>query len=107
MLFLEYMKKMNEELRGIARQLFKIRKIPLEYEEVISQADVPYELTIRKVLSGKSLQDALGIIDVPDSVTRCKCGSYKVLEKSMQTRSADESATSFYYCTVCKSHWKV
>ena len=98
---------MSDQLREIARQLFSIRRIPLEYEEVISQAHVPYELTIRKILAGQSLQDALGIVEVPDSVTQCKCGSYKVLEKSMQTRSADESATSFYYCTVCKSHWKV
>ena len=98
---------MSKEQRNIAIQLFTVRKIPLEYESVVYGANVHYELTIRKLLGGMTLNDALGIIDVPDSVTRCKCGSYKVLEKSMQTRSADESATSFYYCTVCKSHWKV
>ena len=96
-----------DTLRQIAVNIFKIRNIPVEYEDVIFNADVPYELTVRKVLGGATLQNALGITEVPDSVTRCKCGSYKVLERSMQTRSADESATSFYYCTACKSHWKV
>jgi DNA-directed RNA polymerase subunit M/transcription elongation factor TFIIS len=97
----------SQELRKLAIQMLEVRKIPVEYEEIVWKADVPYELTIRKLLRGVSLQEALGIIEVPDSVTRCKCGSYKVLERSMQTRSADESATSFYYCTTCKSHWKV
>lgn len=98
---------MTEQLRHIAVQLMNLRNIPIEYEQIVYTASVPYELTIRKVLRGVPLQKALGIIQVPDSVTRCKCGSFKVLEKSMQTRSADESATSFYYCTACKSHWKV
>ena len=97
----------SSELRKLAVQMLKIRNIPCEYEELVLNADVPYELTIRKLLRGVPLQEALGIVEVPDSVTRCKCGSYKVLERSMQTRSADESATSFYYCTTCKCHWKV
>jgi DNA-directed RNA polymerase subunit M/transcription elongation factor TFIIS len=93
--------------RDIAKQLFKVNKIPLEYEDIIFNSESPYEDTIRKILRGIPLQKALGIVEVPDSVTKCRCGSYKVLERSMQTRSADEGTTSFYYCTVCHRHWKV
>ena len=98
---------MDEELRVIARQLLQVRKIPIEYEDIIYNSDVPYELTIRKLLSGCNLNDALGIVEVADSAIQCKkCRSFKVLERSVQTRSADESSTSFYFCTKCRTHWK-
>ena len=93
--------------RDIAKQLFQINHIPTEYEEVVWNASVPYEDTIRKLLRGIVLQKALGIVEVPDSVTQCICGSFKVLERGMQTRSADEGETSFYFCTTCQRHWKV
>lgn len=93
--------------RHIARQLMGIRNVPVEYEEVVFNSEVHYENTIRKLLRGISLQKALGIQEVADSVTQCRCGSFKVLERSMQTRSADEGTTSFYYCTACQRHWKV
>lgn len=93
--------------RNIATQLLRINQIPTEYEAVVYNSDSPYEATIRKLLRGIPLQTALGIVEVPDSVTQCRCGSYKVLERSMQTRSADEGTTSFYFCTACQRHWKV
>jgi len=93
--------------RDIAVQLLKINNIPTGYENIIYNANVEYENTIRKILRGIPLQAALGIQEVPDSVTQCRCGSFKVLEQSMQTRSADEGTTSFYYCTACQRHWKV
>ena len=93
--------------RDIAIQLLRVHGISTDYETIIYNADVPYEDTIRKLLRGITLQKALGIVEVPDSVTRCRCGSFKVLERSMQTRSADEGTTSFYYCTACHRHWKV
>lgn len=93
--------------RDIAKQLLQINHIPTEYEEVVWNASVPYEDTIRKLLRGIVLQKALGIVEVPDSVTQCRCGSFKVLERGMQTRSADEGETSFYFCTTCQRHWKV
>jgi DNA-directed RNA polymerase subunit M/transcription elongation factor TFIIS len=93
--------------RNIALQLLKLNNIPTEYEKVVWDAKVPYEDTIRKLLRGIALQEALGTVEVPDSVTQCRCGSFKVLETSMQTRSADEGTTSFYFCTLCQRHWKV
>ena len=98
---------MTMSKRNIARQLLQQYKIPTDYEEVVYTANVPYEDTIRKLLRGIPLQTALGIQQVADSVTQCRCGSFKVLERSMQTRSADEGTTSFYFCTECKRHWKV
>lgn len=93
--------------RDIAVQLLRVNGISTEYEPIVHSTNVPYEDTIRKLLRGITLQKALGIVEVPDSVTQCRCGSFKVLERSMQTRSADEGTTSFYYCTVCHRHWKV
>ena len=31
-------------------------------------------------------------MEIADSVTQCRCGSFKVLERSVQTRSADEGS---------------
>jgi DNA-directed RNA polymerase subunit M/transcription elongation factor TFIIS len=93
--------------RDIARQLLEVNHLPTDYEVLVYNSNSPYEDTIRKLLRGIPLQKALGIVEVPDSVTQCRCGSYKVLERSMQTRSADEGTTSFYFCTACQRHWKV
>jgi DNA-directed RNA polymerase subunit M/transcription elongation factor TFIIS len=68
-----------------------------------------YELTIRRLLAGWTIEDALKgekSYEVHDGVNRCECGSYKVLDRSMQTRSADEGMTHFFYCTICKKSWK-
>ena len=93
-------------LREIALKLFEIHKIPLEYEAFVYEADVHYEYSIRWLLQGETLQKVLGTIEVADSVVKCRCGSRKVLERSVQTRSADEGATAFYHCTKCNRNWK-
>ena len=98
---------MNEKRKGALKKLDE-KGLPCKYEDIVFHANVPYEDTIRKLLRGIKLNDALGIQDVADSVTPCpKCKSLKVKEHSMQTRSADESATSFYFCTSCENSWKV
>tara|TARA_B110000196_G_scaffold320189_1_gene341030 strand:- start:5065 stop:5388 length:324 start_codon:yes stop_codon:yes gene_type:complete len=40
------------------------------------------------------------------SCHQCQCGSYDVEHSQMQTRGADESMTSFYFCHDCESRWK-
>jgi len=93
--------------RSAATRLLKAKGLPESYETIVFHAEVPYEDTVRKLLRGVSLNEALGIIEVADSVTPCrKCGSLKVTENSVQTRSADEGATSFFFCTKCKASWK-
>ena len=90
--------------RDLARQLLKARRVDVTWENIIFQSGEPYEDTIRKVLRGIPLDEALGII--ADSVEPCS-KSLKVKENSVQTRSADEGATSFYFCTKCYYSWKV
>ena len=94
--------------RALAVHLLQAKGVPDNYESIVFHSNVPYEDTVRKLLRGVKLNDALGIVEVADSVTPCrKCGSLKVTENSVQTRSADEGATSFYFCTKCKNSWKV
>lgn len=93
--------------RDTATRLLKVKGLPVSYETIVFHANVPYEDSIRKLLRGVQLNDVLGIVEVADSVTHCrKCGSLKVTENSVQTRSADEGATSFFFCTKCKYSWK-
>ena len=41
--------------------------------------------------------------ELQDGVEQCpKCGSFKTLSQARQTRSADEGATVFTQCLVCK-----
>ena len=41
-----------------------------------------------------------------ESIVRCRrCGSGEVTWEEKQTRSADEGATVFCACTVCKNRW--
>lgn len=100
-----FCKKMSKRQHAVA--LLSAKGLPISYEAVVFHASVVYEQTIRKLLRGVPLNDALGIVDVADSVTPCRrCRSLKVMENSVQTRSADEGATSFYFCTKCKNSWK-
>ena len=93
--------------RNAASRLLQAKGLPESYETIVFHAEVPYEDTVRKLLRGVPLNKAMGIIEVADSVTPCrKCGSLKVTENSVQTRSADEGATSFFFCTKCKASWK-
>jgi len=93
--------------RTVAIRLLEAQGLPQSYETVVFHANVPYEDTVRKLLRGMTLNEAIGAVEVADSVTPCrKCKSLKVTENSVQTRSADEGATSFYFCTKCKTSWK-
>lgn len=100
-----FLKKMSK--RGTAVRLLVAKGLPESYETIVFHSNMHYEDTIRKLLRGVPLNDALGIVQIADSVTPCRrCGSLKVMENSVQTRSADEGATSFFFCTKCKNSWK-
>jgi DNA-directed RNA polymerase subunit M/transcription elongation factor TFIIS len=94
--------------RHKARALLIERGIDPNLEEQI-WALSEYELGIRRLLAGWTVEDIVQgekTYKVRDGINRCECGSYKVLDRSMQTRSADEGMTHFFYCTVCKKSWK-
>lgn len=47
-------------------------------------------------------------VDVVEGIDRCgKCGSNRLIHRTMQVRSSDEGDTSFFTCTQCKNAWKV
>ena len=52
-------------------------------------------------------QDAFIIqpFEIIEGIVDCKCGSKRVYSFSKQTRSGDESITTFNECLVCKSKW--
>jgi DNA-directed RNA polymerase subunit M/transcription elongation factor TFIIS len=80
-----------------------------------------YKLLLRRCIKNKSLDLALALDEdsslyrhkenkeiVADGDIQCfKCKSKKVKKIEKQTRSADESATIFAFCTVCGNRWKI
>lgn len=45
--------------------------------------------------------------EVVDGVVKCpKCGSHRTLTHQKQTRRADETATTFSCCVVCRFQWR-
>jgi len=46
-------------------------------------------------------------MEVPDGIFKCRrCQSYKTTYYQLQTRSADESLTTYVNCTNCGNKWK-
>ena len=52
-------------------------------------------------------QDAFIIqpFEIVEGIVECKCGSKRVYSYSKQTRSGDESISTFNECLICKSKW--
>ena len=87
----------------------KAREMISEMDEEEAFKHPHYELIVRRLVAGWTLDDAISgqkTYTVKDGINQCKCGSRKVLDKRMQTRSADEAMTHFFYCTICKNSWK-
>ena len=43
--------------------------------------------------------------EIVEGIVDCKCGSKRVYSYSKQTRSGDESITTFNECLICKTKW--
>jgi DNA-directed RNA polymerase subunit M/transcription elongation factor TFIIS len=104
-------------MSNISRRAVAVQLIGKDLEQKAwqyAQQHNGYPLLVRRLYSGMDWQTATQVwqseeptLEVHDGVNRCgKCGSHKVLDQSMQTRSADEAMTHFFYCTICKNHWK-
>jgi len=84
--------------RKIATDLLTIRGINPELEKQVWGKPF-YELSVRRLLAGWSIEDVLNgekSYEISDGINKCECGSRKVLDRSMQTRSADEGMTHFF-----------
>lgn len=104
---------MNTDMRSFVKQLLGEEK-----EMLLFESEIPYELTVRRVLRGIPLDEAMRtwLVDesalrgqqVSEGTIRCrKCGSRRILSHSLQTRSADEGETFFHFCTECSARWRV
>lgn len=76
-----------------------------------------YPIVIRRLYSGMSIFEAIAELEpitkmqeeeimVDGTITCPKCKSKKIHRIEKQTRSADESATVFCYCSECGKRWK-
>ncbi len=90
-----------------ARQCLVSNNIPVEVEDIVFDAQVPYANTIRRLVRGMPLHLALGKDHVvAEGVVQCrKCKGYRVMETTAQTSCGDEGGRSFYYCTECQNKW--
>lgn len=43
--------------------------------------------------------------EIVEGIVECRCGSKRVFSYSKQTRSGDESITTFNECLICKNKW--
>jgi transcription elongation factor S-II len=58
-------------------------------------------------LYGLDKVDDVVQMEVPDGIFKCRrCQSYKTTYYQLQTRSADESLTTYVNCTNCGNRWK-
>lgn len=73
----------------------KQKKYGWEHKSLSVYRDIEYE------------QDCFIIqpFEIIEGIVECKCGSKRVYSFSKQTRSGDESITTFNECLVCKSKW--
>lgn len=76
-----------------------------------------YPIVIRRLCTGISICEAIAELEpiekvdhdeimVDGNITCPKCKGRKIHRIEKQTRSADESATVFCYCSECGKRWK-
>jgi DNA-directed RNA polymerase subunit M/transcription elongation factor TFIIS len=97
-------------------------KITEEQVKILEQqawdhSDVKYPIVIRRLFTGMSIFEAIAELEpitkmqeeevmVDGTITCPKCKGRKIHRIEKQTRSADESATVFCYCSDCGKRWK-
>jgi len=114
---------MAENYRRIAREvLFESNKVNNEQVEQLEEmawfhSSAKYPLVIRRLSKGLSIHEAIAELEpialvqedeimVDGDITCPKCKSKKIHRIEKQTRSADEAATVFCYCSNCGKRWK-
>ena len=89
----------------------------LKEQEVFDNYGSKYALIIRRLATGMSMTEATTELEpieetkeevmVEGTITCPKCKSKKIHRVEKQTRSADESATVFCYCSDCGKRWRM
>lgn len=97
-------------------------KIPKSEVHILEQqawdhSNKKYPIVIRRLYTGMSIFEAIAELEpitkmqeeeimVDGTITCPKCKGKKIHRIEKQTRSADESATVFCYCSECGKRWK-
>jgi DNA-directed RNA polymerase subunit M/transcription elongation factor TFIIS len=114
---------MAENYRRVARELLygssnvKNEDVELLEEQAWFHSTCKYPLVIRRLSTGLSIEEAIAELEpipemqqddimVDGDITCPKCKGKKIHRIEKQTRSADESATVFCYCSECGKRWK-
>lgn len=96
---------------------FSPEKITLLEQQAWEHCPKKYPIVIRRLYTGMSITEAIAELEpiekldqeeimVDGNITCPKCKGKKVHRIEKQTRSADESATVFCYCSTCGARWK-
>jgi DNA-directed RNA polymerase subunit M/transcription elongation factor TFIIS len=94
-----------------------VKKVDLLEQQAWEHSPTKYPIVIRRLSTGLSIYEAIAELEpiqkiqeeetmVDGDITCPKCHSKKVHRIEKQTRSADESATVFCYCSECGKRWK-
>lgn len=114
---------MAENYRRVARELLynssKVndQDVELLEEQAWNHSCSKYPIVIRRLSKGLAIEEAIAELEpipqmqeddimVDGDITCPKCKGKKVHRIEKQTRSADESATVFCYCSECGKRWK-
>ena len=105
-------------LVSLSKKLKKTRQACMNKENIAwSYGKEMYPLIIRRLLTGLSIEEAVVVLEplekkeekeiVAEGDLQCKkCQSRRIHRVEKQTRSADEAATVFCFCSECGNRWK-
>ena len=109
----------RREAKRILSSSRNIRKsdVDLLEQQAWDHSCTKYPIVIRRLYSGMSIFEAIAELEpitkmqeeeimVDGTITCPKCKGKKIHRIEKQTRSADESATVFCYCSECGKRWK-
>tara|TARA_B110000008_G_C16958168_1_gene559023 strand:- start:275 stop:619 length:345 start_codon:yes stop_codon:yes gene_type:complete len=93
------------------------QNVELLEQQAWNHSRAKYPIVIRRLGAGLSIEEAVAELEpiekkqeeeimVDGDITCPKCHSKKIHRIEKQTRSADESATVFCYCSECGKRWK-
>ena len=114
---------MAEAYRTLAREFLTSSpnvdsdQVPKLEQMAWDHSSKKYPIVIRRLCSGITLDEAIAELEpiehkqeeeimVEGSLQCPKCKGRKIHRIEKQTRSADESATVFCYCSECGKRWK-